>query len=229
MRDLRGKRALVTAGGQGIGLAIAKELLSQGCNVTVSYRSSRAGAESFVAEAIAAGRCACAVQADLTVEDGVNRVVSEAVDCLGGLDVLINNAGGLVERRLIDAVDPDFLQRVMDINVKSMVMVTRAAVPHLAAAGAASIVNLSSLAGRKGGHPGSLVYSMSKGAVLTWTRALAAELGPKGIRVNAVAPGFMLGSSFHATHTTDDSARKPTHPRMCCRDAHRQRSGHGRA
>jgi len=86
--------------------------------------------------------------------------------------------------------------------------VTRAAAAHLAHAGQSSVVNLSSLAGRKGGHPGSLVYSTAKGAMLTWTRALATELGPQGIRINAVAPGFMLGSSFHATHTTAESARR---------------------
>jgi len=85
-------------------------------------------------------------------------------------------------------------------------LVTRQAVPHLAAAKSSSIVNLASLAGRMGGHAGSLAYSAAKGAVLTWTRSLARELGPRGIRVNAVAPGLILGTSFHNTHTTPESA-----------------------
>jgi len=101
----------------------------------------------------------------------------------------------------------EFWHRVMDINVTSMMLVTQAAMPWLIKAGAASIVNLSSLAGRKGGHPGSLVYSTAKGAVTTWTRALAVELAPKGIRVNAVAPGLILGTRFHNTHTTAASAQ----------------------
>jgi 3-oxoacyl-[acyl-carrier protein] reductase len=87
-----------------------------------------------------------------------------------------------------------------------MMLVTRECVPHLAKANGASIVNLASLAGRKGGHPGSLIYSMTKGAVLTMTRALSNELGPKQIRVNAVAPGLILGTRFHNTHTTKESA-----------------------
>jgi 3-oxoacyl-[acyl-carrier protein] reductase len=88
-----------------------------------------------------------------------------------------------------------------------MMFVTRAATPWLVKAGQSSIVNLSSLAGRKGGHPGSLAYSTAKGAVITWSRALATELAPKGVRVNVVAPGLILGTRFHNTHTTEASAR----------------------
>jgi 3-oxoacyl-[acyl-carrier protein] reductase len=205
MGDLNTKRALVTAGGQGIGLAISRELVARGCDVAVSYRSSKGGAEQLVSEAEAAGRRALAIQADLTIEADAKRLVADAVEFLSGLDVLVNNCGDLVERRWLADIDLDFLQKVMDVNVTSMVMVTREAAEHLAAVGQSSVVNLSSLAGRKGGHGGSVVYATSKGAVLTWTRALAGDLGHKGIRVNAVAPGLIFGSQFHEVHTTEES------------------------
>ena len=106
--------------------------------------------------------------------------------------------------------NPDFWNKVMDINLTSMMYVTKAAAPYLAKNENSSIVNLASLAGRKGGHPGSLAYATSKGAILTYTRALSTELGPQGIRVNAVAPGLILGTSFHNTHTTKESAAATT-------------------
>lgn len=207
MGDLHGKRALVTAGGQGIGLAISEELAKAGCDVCIHYFSSAVDTGALSREwGLAPGQKLVAFQADLCREEAAAGLVAETVTALGGLDILINNAGSLVERRLLSQVDADIYQRVMDLNLASMAWVTREAAPHLKAAGESSIVNLASLAGRKGGHPGSLLYSTSKGAVLTWTRALASELGPDGIRVNAVAPGLILGTSFHATHTTRESA-----------------------
>ena len=217
MGQLTGKRALVTGGGQGIGKAIAKGLLQAGCDVAITYFSDEVGAREVVALAASLGRKAECFQADLSIEDVAVSTVSNAVSFLGGLDILINNAGGLVARRSLDQVDLAFWQKVIDINMTTMMLVTREATPHLAKANGASIVNVSSLAGRKGGHGGSLIYSMTKGAVLTFTRALASELGPQGIRVNAVAPGLILGTSFHNTHTTKASADETVRGIFLCR------------
>lgn len=210
-QKLLGKRALVTAGAQGIGLAISRHLMGAGCDVFVHYHNSAAGAQELAAEAAQLGRRFGNASADLTSTEGCNPLVAEAVAFLGGLDILINNAGSLVARKTLPEADDDFWAEVMSLNVGSLRRITRAAAPHLIAAaqshGGASIVNLSSLAGRKGGHPGSLAYSTAKGAVLTFTRALANELGPQGVRVNALAPGLILGTSFHNTHTSAESAR----------------------
>ncbi|MEX0330320.1 MAG: SDR family NAD(P)-dependent oxidoreductase [Puniceicoccaceae bacterium] len=207
MGDLKGKRALVTAGGQGIGLAISEELAKAGCDVCIHYFSSAVEVNDLHRDwGLDAEQKLAAFQADLCSEAEATELVGKTVERLGGLDILINNAGSLVERRLLGQVDEDIYRQVMDLNLASMAWVTREAASHLKAAGEASIVNLASLAGRKGGHPGSLLYSTAKGAVLTWTRALATELAPDGIRVNAVAPGLILGTSFHATHTTRESA-----------------------
>jgi 3-oxoacyl-[acyl-carrier protein] reductase len=207
MGTLNGKRALITGGGQGLGYAIVEELIAAGAHVGIHYHSSRAGAEELKALAAKCRVKADAFQADLTREAAANSLVSAAAGFLGGLDILINNAGDIVGRRRVEEIDEAFWRKVMDVNVTSMMWVTRAAVPELIKTGQGSIVNLASLAGRKGGHGGSLVYSTAKGAVLTWTRSLSTELGPKGIRVNAVAPGLILGTRFHATHTTEESAQ----------------------
>jgi len=208
---LAGKRAIVTAGAQGIGLAVSRALLDAGCSVFVHYHSSAAAAQSLVSEAAAAGARCGSAGADLTSSEACDGFVLEAVEYLGGIDVLINNAGSLVARRSLSTADDDFWAEVMSLNLGSLRRITRAAAPHLIAAagqhGGASIVNLSSLAGRKGGHAGSLAYSTAKGAVLTFTRSLAAELGPQGVRVNAVAPGLILGTQFHTTHTAPESAQ----------------------
>ena len=205
MGRLQSKRALVTGGGQGLGRAIVEELLRQGCDVAIHYHTSSKGAES-VRQAAPAGVRAQCFAADLTNDAAARGLVQQAVTFLGGLDILVNNTGDLVGRRKLEDLDLEFWQRVLDVNLTSTVLVSRYAVEHLALAKHSSIVNLASLAGRMGGHAGSLAYSAAKGAVLTWTRSLAKELGPRGVRVNAVAPGLILGTAFHNTHTTPESA-----------------------
>ena len=203
---LIGKNVLITAGAQGIGEAITKHFIDSGANVAIHYFSSADTANQLIEYAMGKGLKAVAISGDLTKEKEANTLVEKTLEALGGLDILINNAGSLVARKMLNELEAEFWHKVMDINMTSMQFVTRAASPYLAKNENSSIVNLASLAGRKGGHPGSLAYATSKGAILTYTRALATELGPQGIRVNAVAPGLILGTSFHDTHTTKESA-----------------------
>lgn len=203
---LAGKNVLITAGAQGIGEAITKHFIAQGANVAIHYFSSSDTANELVEIAKTKKVKAVAVKGDLTKDEDANHLIEETISALGGLDILINNAGSLVARSLLEDMQTDFWHKVMDINLTSMMLVTRAAEPYLSKNTNSSIVNLASLAGRKGGHPGSLAYATSKGAILTFTRALATEYGAKGIRVNAVAPGLILGTLFHDTHTTKESA-----------------------
>lgn len=204
---LTGKNVLITAGAQGIGEAITKQFIDSGANVAIHYFSSADRANKLVEYAKSKNLKAIAIKGDLTKEDDANDLVEKTLEALGSLEVLINNAGSLVARKLLNEMDTEFWNKVMDINLTSMMFVTRAASLHLAKNTNSSIVNLASLAGRKGGHPGSLAYATSKGAILTYTRALATEFGPQGIRVNAVAPGLILGTLFHETHTTKESAK----------------------
>ncbi|AIZ42673.1 SDR family NAD(P)-dependent oxidoreductase [Cellulophaga baltica] len=207
---LSGKNVLITAGAQGIGEAITKHFIDSGANVAIHYFSSAETANQLTEYATSKGQKAIAISGDLTKETDANALVAKTVEAFGSLDILINNAGSLVARRMLNEMEAEFWHEVMDINLTSMMFVTKAAAPHLAKNEASSVVNLASLAGRKGGHPGSLAYSTSKGAILTFTRALSAELGPQGTRVNAVAPGLILGTSFHNTHTTKESAAATT-------------------
>jgi 3-oxoacyl-[acyl-carrier protein] reductase len=203
---LTGKNVLITAGAQGIGEAITRHFIESGANVAVHYFSSVDTANELTKYAHNKGQKAVAISGDLTKEADANAMVEKTIAELGGLDILINNAGSLVARKILSEIEADFWHEVIDINLTSMLFVTRAVAPYLAKNNNSSIVNLASLAGRKGGHPGSLAYATSKGAVLTYTRALSTELGPQGTRVNAVAPGLILGTSFHNTHTTKESA-----------------------
>jgi 3-oxoacyl-[acyl-carrier protein] reductase len=208
MGILKGKNAFITGTSQGIGAAISEILINSGCNVCMHYFSSDEEPKKLQKIAESLQQKAICVQGDLTKAGDVTKCVKEGVDFLGPMDVLVNNSGSLVRRSTIEDITLDYWKTLIDINLTTMLLVTKEILPYLNQKEGASIVNVASLAGRMGGHSGSLVYSMCKGAVLTWTRSLAKEVGARGIRVNAVAPGFIDGTRFHEMHTTKESALK---------------------
>ena len=208
MGTLSGKNAFVTGTSQGIGAAISKALIDAGCNICMHYFHSVEIPQSLQKLAQDRNQKALFLKADLTNEADAVRCVKDGAVFLGSIDILINNSGSLVQRKYLQEIDNDYWQTLLDINLKTMMLITREAFPFLNKSEGASIINLASLAGRTGGHSGSLVYSTTKGAVLTWSRSLARELAPYGIRVNAVAPGFIEGTSFHEKHTTRKMAIK---------------------
>ena len=189
------KLAIVTGGGRDIGRSISLRLAAEGAKVVINYRSDEAAAQETLAAVDAAGGTALLHRADVTKADEVAGLIAAAAAFGGGaIDVLVNCAGGMVARKTLADMDEAFFDTVMDLNFKSAFLVTKAALPHLARGSA--IVNLASLAARDGGGPGASIYAASKGALTTLTRGWAKELGPQGIRVNALCPG-LIGTSFH--------------------------------
>lgn len=197
--SLEGKVALVTGGARDIGASISRLLAANGASVIINYHGSAERAEALVAHIVASGGKAIAVKADVTVPDQVDSLFAAARTAFGQqLDILVNNAGGLVARKPMDAMDVSFWRTVLDLNLTSVFLVTKAALPMMPDGSA--IVNLASLAARDGGGGGALAYSAAKGAVLTFTRGLSKELAPRRIRVNCVSPG-LINTTFHDTFT----------------------------
>ena len=198
----QGKTAIVTGGSRDIGRSICVKLAGEGANVVVNYNSNEDDADATLAAIEAAGGGkGIKVKADVTKADDIAALVKAAQDAFGEeIHILVNNAGGLVARKTLDEMDEEFFNFVMQLNVTSAFMATKAAAPHMKEG--ASIVNLASLAGRDGGGGGAIAYATSKGAVMTMTRGLAKELGPKGIRVNSLCPG-MIATAFHDKFTPD--------------------------
>ncbi|MEN8657925.1 glucose 1-dehydrogenase [Marivita sp.] len=199
---LAGQTAIVTGGGRDIGAAVARKLAAEGAQVAISYFESSKGADAVVAEIEGAGGKAIAVQADLNTQEGVDKLVGATIDTFGGVDVLVNNAGGLIARKKITEMDLSHWEAVMTLNLTSTFMMTKACLAHMKSG---AIVNIASQAGRDGGGPGAVPYATSKGAIMTMTRGLAKELGPD-IRVNALCPG-MIDTDFHNIHTPDAGRR----------------------
>ena len=200
--SMENKIAIVTGGARDIGRAISEKLAASGAKVVVNYFSSKADGAATVAAIEAAGGTAIAVPGDMTKPADVENLVKVTRKTFGdSIDILVNVTGGLGARKSLAEMDLEFFESIMRLNVSSAFLTSKYVTPHMGEGGA--IVNLASLAGRDGGGPGASAYATSKGAVMTFTRALAKELGPRNIRANCVCPG-MIATTFHDTFTKDE-------------------------
>ncbi|MDF2836420.1 MAG: short-chain dehydrogenase/reductase [Paenibacillus sp.] len=208
--DLTGKIALVTGASGGIGRGVATELGRHGAKVAVNYLNSGQGAAETVADIEALGGMARAFRADVTDIGAIDRMIAEIEEAFGGtVDILVNNAGHLVQRLANAEMTEELYAKVMDVNMKSAVFVSKAVLKGMKASGGGRIVNMTSIAAHNGGGPGASIYAASKAAVMAYTKGLAKEVAGDGILVNAISPGFIGGTAFHATFTPD-AARQAT-------------------
>jgi len=202
MSRLKDKVAVVTGGARDIGREISVKLAKEGAKVVVNYFNSEAGANETLDIIKSFGGEAIAVKADVSKLDDIKNLKTKVVETFGNkVDALVSNAGGLFARKTLQELDESFYDLVMNVNFKSTVFVMQAFEPLMGKG--ASIINLSSQAARDGGGGGSSLYASSKGAVTTFTRAMSKELGPKGIRVNAICPG-LIATKFHDDFTKDE-------------------------
>ena len=199
--DLKSKVVLVTGASTGIGAATAKGFAANGARVMVHYNASKAEAGAVVAEIIAAGGEAALVQGDISDRSVPARIVADTVKHFGRIDVLINNAGGMLGRKWLGEMDDAHYDRVMDLNVWSVVAFMREVAPLMKAQGGGNIINVSSIAARHGGGGGSELYASAKGFNSTFTKGMAKELIGANIRVNAVSPGT-ISTPFHERYST---------------------------
>ncbi len=195
---LKNKTAIVTGGGRDIGRACVMRLAEEGARVAINYHSSSEGADSAVTEIKAAGGDAFAMRGDMMDQTDVDALVTATQEHFGErIDVLVHVTGGLVARKKISEMDIDHWNTVMDLNTTSLFRMVKAVEPYMPEGSA--IVPIASQAGRDGGGPGAIAYATSKGAVMTMSRGMAKEFGPR-IRVNALCPG-MIDTDFHNVFT----------------------------
>lgn len=199
--DLAGKAVLITGASTGIGAALARAFGAQGAAVGVHYNSSKDAAEAVASSITDSGGKAVLIRADASKSADIARAVEEAASAFGRLDGLINNAGGMIGRMAYADMDDAYYDQVMDLNGRSVIAASRAAIPHLKLQGG-FIINTSSIAARNGASNGAGLYGSSKALVSNITRGMAKELIGFGIRVNAVAPG-VIDTPFHERYSTE--------------------------
>ncbi len=200
--DLKGKAVLITGGSTGIGAAAARAFGQNGAKVALNFNANAEEAGKVAADIERAGGKAVLVRGDVTKSEVAAQVVAETVKAFGRLDVLINNAGALIKRTPVADYTDAYVDAVLELNVKQVVRFMReAAVQMRRQGGGGAIVNVSSIAARHGGGPGSVIYAAAKGFVATATRGWAKELVRDRIRVNAVSPGVIM-TPFHERYST---------------------------
>ena len=204
-KKLAGKVAVITGASKGIGAAIAKSLAAEGAAVVVNYALSREGADRVVAEITGNGGTAVAVQANMAKQADIERLFAETRKAFGRLDVLVNNAG-IYEFSPLENVTEEQFHKHFDLNVLGLLLACQAAAKLFDSTGG-SIINISSIASVKG-FPDGAVYSGTKGAVDAITRALASELGPRKIRVNAINPGMVETEGTRSAGIAESDMRK---------------------
>lgn len=202
--SLTNKNVVVTGGGVGIGREISLELARAGARVNITYLTHEPDEELGREIRKASGSELTAVRLDATSESDVRDALTYIGTRFGSIDVLVNNIGGLIQRSRIDEMDSALWNRVMAVNLDSAFLVTHYALPFINT-GWGRIINIASLAGHNGGHPGAVAYGTSKAAIFGFTRGLSKEVAALGITVNAVAPGFIEATPFHDTFTTAES------------------------
>lgn len=204
--NLKGKVAIVTGGARDLGRAISVRFAQEGAKVAVNYFDNPEDAQETLKMIEAAGSEGIIIQGDMTKAADVKRLFDTAVEKFGNeIHALVNVVGGIVGRKTITEQDEAWYDFLMDVNMRSVFLCTREAVPYMVSG--STIVNFSSLAARDGGGPGASMYATAKGAVMTFTRSMAKELGPKGIRVNSLAPGT-IATSFHDRFNTPENRER---------------------
>jgi 3-oxoacyl-[acyl-carrier protein] reductase len=201
--DLKGRTALVTGASSGIGAATARVLADLGAPVAIGYFNNESGATETSRAITEAGGKAVAIRADVRHAAEVDKLVKRATSEFGPIDILINNAGSLVKRTPLAEMTEEAWDNMISLNLKSAIFCTQAVAPSMIARKKGSIVNIVSIAGRNGGGPGAGPYSTAKGALITYTKSLAKEMAPHGIRVNGVSPG-VIDTPFHEVFSTPE-------------------------